>query len=202
MSDEAGSQLISVKTELVLQELVENLAVEAEARAGDMLEPEVEEGLQAAPTVLAATELVDQEARAALVRLARAGWHARLREIERFQAAAAPPTAGLSEALRAGDWPAAVSTCADLAAQEPLKRAAPADPAAVSWQVSGPGGHVRHYVALRAIGSSSDAVEAARSLGHDDPTPLKRVWLFGFLLAEAVRERAGAQATGLHLEDE
>ncbi len=192
MSDQEQSQLISVRTELVLQELVESLVAEAAARAAKPVAPEVEASLRGAPAVLEAVEPIDEAAREALIRLARAGWYARLRELERFAPARLPLAAALSEALCDGDWAAAASTCASLVAQEPLERPEPADPSAVSWRIPGPGGHVRHYVAMRAIGGSPEAVDAARALGHDDPSPLKRVWLLGFVLAEAARAREGA----------
>jgi hypothetical protein len=50
----------------------------------------------------------------------------------------------------------------------------------MTWRIPGPGGHVRHYVALAAIDwlartamSADDASAAAQ---------LKRCWLFGFFL--------------------
>jgi len=196
VSEAEGSQLIAVRTELVLQELVESIAAEAGARAAKPLAAEAEEALEAAPTVLDAAQPLDDGAREALTRLARAGWYARMREVERFEPARRPPSAALAEAIRKGDWASATATCVSLATQEPLERPKPDDLAAASWRVPGPGGHVRHYVALLAIGSSPEAVDAARALGHDDPTPLKRVWLLGFLLAEAARERAQVAQAG------
>ncbi len=181
-----------MRTEVVLHELVESLVAEAGARAAKPLAPEIEASLQGAPTMVEAVEPIDEATREALTRLARAGWYARLREVERFAPARRPLPAELAEEIKQHDWAAATAACATLVAQEPLERPDPGDPAAVSWRIPGPGGHVRHYVAMRAIGASPEAVDAARALGHDDPSPLKRVWLFGFVLAEAARERAGA----------
>jgi hypothetical protein len=48
---------------------------------------------------------------------------------------------------------------------------------------------VRHYVALRCIGSLEGTLVAERAAAISDPVELKRVWLFGFLLAEAQRLR-------------
>lgn len=105
--------------------------------------------------------------------LARAGYFARLVETELFDAARSPMP-GLADTLgsRLWDgalWPDAVRGIArDLASREPLERPAPDDADAVSWRVPGPGGHVRHYVALRLI--------------SDQPVALKRDFMYGFLI--------------------
>jgi hypothetical protein len=66
-------------------------------------------------------------------------------------------------------WPAHVSELARrLAEGEPGERPEPDDPGAVSWRIPGPGGHVRHYVALKLIDSSDVA--------------LKREVIYGFLV--------------------
>jgi len=85
------------------------------------------------------------------------GWHARALELERFAAARVPM-----------EWPAGAAA-EELAAQEPLERPAPGT--TPSWSVAGPGGHVRHYLALRA----------AHAHGRpEDPLAAKRAWMTGF----------------------
>ena len=151
--------LISVRTEVVLSALVESVVEETRRRGGEPLPAAgVVDGLEDTP---------------ALGALARLGWHARRVEVERFEPARAP-------------WPSELLSNLELARGEPLARPDPGDPAAVSWRVPGPGGHVRHYVALRSIGASPDAVADARAAGLTDPTVLKRVWLYGFLEAASV----------------
>jgi hypothetical protein len=83
------------------------------------------------------------------------GYHARAVELERFTPARAslPP---LTEAP------------ADLAAREPLERPEPGE--SPSWLIPGPGGHVRHYLALRAL----------EDVPRIDPLAGKRAWMTGF----------------------
>lgn len=108
-------------------------------------------------------------------RVAHAGRLARELERERFAPARAP-CPWLRELLLAcsPDDPAAAvaDICAELAAAEPLERPSPGDPNAATWRVPGPGGHVRHEVALRAI---TDLVPGRRR------AELKRTWTRGFL---------------------
>jgi hypothetical protein len=67
-------------------------------------------------------------------------------------------------ALDGRGWSEAAAALAiELAAAEPPARPDPDDPRAVSWKVPGPGGHVRHYLAVRA--------------SSDDGPPGKRAWL-------------------------
>ena len=83
------------------------------------------------------------------------GFHARALEVERFAPAREPMP-----------WIAGADP-GELAAQEPLGRPDPGD--APSWRVPGPGGHVRHYLALRATAGL-----------QGDPLQLKRAWMRGF----------------------
>jgi hypothetical protein len=104
--------------------------------------------------------------------LARMGYLARLVEAELFEPARSPMPGladMLEERLAGGpNLPAAVEAVArDLASREPLDRPEPSDADAVTWRVPGPGGHVRHYVALR--------LAAGR-------TQLKREFVFGFVI--------------------
>ena len=67
-------------------------------------------------------------------------------------------------------WPHAVAElAARLADREPPERPEPGNADAVTWRIPGPGGHVRHYVAM--------------ALAGDDPDPaLKRDVVFGFVV--------------------
>jgi hypothetical protein len=98
-------------------------------------------------------------------RLARVGYLTRVAETERFERAReAMPW--LTELARADDEAAATAT--RLALAEPLDKPDPDDPAAMTWRVPGPGGHVRHLLAVRW--SPGGSLE------------LKRCWLYGFFL--------------------
>jgi hypothetical protein len=164
--------LISVRTELVVETLVGSIA---EAVASRMDEP------LAAPVEAALRSAGDERAR----RLARSGYLARAVELERFEPARAPLlwlAARLQEALGDGaEWSAAAAGVAGaLAREEPEGRPDPQDERAASWRVPGPGGHVRHYLALRAAGGEAPSD--------------KRAWLTGFLVhccAEAVAPKTG-----------
>jgi hypothetical protein len=161
--------LISVRTEVVLDTLVGSLAEAVAARIDEPLDAVVEEALRATR---------------AEGRLARRGYLARAAETERFERAR-EPMPWLTEAFartRAGGmpWPAATAQLAvSLAAGEPSERPDPDDGRAVSWRVPGPGGHVRHYLALHAAG------EERRAAGAES----KRGWLAGFLV-HCIREAA------------
>jgi len=168
--------LISVRTDVVMDVLVGSMAEEVAARMGG------------SPTLVArarsdwAHAMDDPEAalRAAPVAqdtaadVAEAGWLARAVELERFPKAH-EPVPGLQRQLL--DHPA------ELARAEPLARPEPDDDTSVTWRIPGPGGHVRHYLALRAIADLPGAPAAAAQLGLPDPTGLKRCWVFGFVLA-------------------
>jgi len=155
--------LISVRTQVVLDTLVGSIAEAVADRAEQPLDPAIEAALRSAG---AAREQ----------RMARAGYLARGVEVERFARAREPmPWLAERAALdRDADWSeAAAGLAAELAAAEPRERPDPGDDAAVTWKVPGPGGHVRHYLALRAA-------------SHDEGMPAllegKRPWLIGFLV--------------------
>jgi hypothetical protein len=150
--------LISVRTELVLDVLVGSLAGAVERRMDEPLPAAVEAALA-------------QAGDAAAVRAARAGWHARMVEMERFEPAREPDL--LVSSMLSG-----VPACAELAGREPLDRPHPDDARAMTWRVPGPGGHVRHYLASRAVGEGN--------------RELKRSWVYGFLLACAPEMEEGA----------
>src|SRR5262245_37952798 len=98
------------------------------------------------------------------------GWHTRALELERFAPARAPmPWLAALLAAEDGDTALAAERVSDrLADEEPLERPEPGE--APSWRVPGPGGHVRHYAAMRAV----ETTEAT------DPLAAKRAWMTGF----------------------
>ena len=150
-------QLISVRTDVVVSAMVDSLYETADARAREPLDAGAEE-------LLALVADADR---------ARMGWLAREAELARFERAHDRPENGLLASLTEGDLRQVAERCLALADGEPVGRPDPHDPNAVSWRIPGPGGHVRHYVALRC----------------GDTPALKRAWIYGFLLAEARRLR-------------
>ena len=157
---------MAVQSELVRVTMVETIRDRTLARVGEPLPHPVAE-------VLGMARRPD---------LARAGYFFRVVETELF-APAREPAAWITEELRAvadGDelrrvpaaaspWPHAVQDlAAGLADREPLERPDPRNPDAVTWRIPGPGGHVRHYVALALFGDGDPA--------------LKRDVVYGFVL--------------------
>ena len=107
-------------------------------------------------------------ARAVATELARAGWLSRVVERERFPRAREP-------------GPPLSGSALELARREPLERPEPAEET-VTWLVPGPGGHVRHYLALRTLEARPGAAAAADELQLSAPAELKRCWVYGFAL--------------------
>lgn len=151
------SNLISVRSDVAAALLIDGLFEEAIARLAQRL-----------PEVLDHAENP---------RAARLGYLARVIETERF-----------APARERADWLAALLDEADvgtaaarLADDEPLEKTAPSE-GAPSWRIPGPGGHVRHFLALRA--------------GD------KRSWMLGFF-ARCLEELAGGSGPmvpGAHSE--
>jgi hypothetical protein len=141
-------RLMSVRSELVRETMVDTICERALARADESVPAPVASALRGA----------------AHPELARAGYFARTVETELFEPAR-QPTPGLAKELRehlagGSTWPSGVSRLASTASnREPLERPDPDDHDAFSWRVPGPGGHVRHYVALRLIGSGEPALK-------------------------------------------
>ncbi len=169
--------LISVRTQVVLDTLVGTIADAVAERAGRPL---------SAPVEAALTAIGDERWQG----LARAGYLARALEVERFERAR-EPMPWLAERFgehRDSDWSeAAAALAVELAAAEPPGRPEPGDERAVSWKVPGPGGHVRHYLALRA---ADDGRDGGPSLDT------KRAWLTGFLIhciQEAVQPASSSE---------
>jgi hypothetical protein len=120
------------------------------------------------------------------MRMRRAGYLARAVEVELFDPAKTPAAwlgALLRERLGDGDdWIAALTaTCAELARAEPLGKPDPSDPAAASWRIPGPGGHVRHLLVRRTIEEQLQTEARSRPF-EGDPAELKTPWTYGFLL--------------------
>lgn len=138
------TQRIAVRTELVIEQLVGRILADVEQRNRD-----------AVPEIVRAAGAIAVD-----------GYLARCAEIEQF-AAARPVTPDLDALLEA--TPDVAELARRLAADEPLERPEPSDGRAFSWRVPGPGGHVRHYLALASIAAAGRA-----------DRELKREWLFGF----------------------
>ena len=154
--------LISVRTQVVLDTLVDSITEAVTGRVDEPLPPEIEEALTATGG--------DQ-------RLARLGYLARAIEVERFERAreAMPWLSDRLERERVegATWSSAAGWVASaLADAEPAERPDPGDARAVSWKVPGPGGHVRYYLAARAASEHGGRLTAEA----------KRSWLAGFLV--------------------
>lgn len=142
--------LIAVRSDVAASLLIDGLLDEAAARLGLPL---------AITTDLTLSQSEDE-------RLARLGYLARTIELERFDVARAP-TPWLVDRVVGHPEASVAEIAAALAAEEPLDKPAPGSGAS-SWRVPGPGGHVRHFLAVRAVG-------AGRPEG-------KRTWMFGFFV--------------------
>jgi hypothetical protein len=110
------------------------------------------------------------------MQLRRAGYLARVVEVELFDPAK-QPTPWLAALARERESIGAA--CAELARAEPVAKPQPDDPAAATWRVPGPGGHVRHFVARRTI---EDLLQGRDRPIDGDPADLKVAWVYGFLV--------------------
>lgn len=186
-------RLMPVQIEVIKEVLVDRVLGEVLERYPGSPSPPVRRALEA-PLAFEVCDGGTLE-----LRLRRIGYLTRIVEPELFDPARQPAEV-LIEQLRArlaaGEtWSeATVGLCSALAAEEPLPKPAPDDPDAVTWQVPGPGGHVRHYVVAAAI---AEALSAERSWeepgppgamparlaeGVQDAGELKRAWTYGFLV--------------------
>lgn len=116
--------------------------------------------------------------------LRHAGYLARVVEAEMFEPAKRPASwlgTLLRESIADNDDVAAAvaATSAKLAHAEPTAKPDPDDPAAATWRVPGPGGHVRHYVARRSI---EDLLQGRDRPVKCDPAELKLAWTYGFFV--------------------
>jgi len=180
MPDESGN-LVPVQTQVVLQTLVEHIFAVVEERRTDAPPPAtVAEILESADL-----DVNDGGDPTLDGGLRHAGYLTRVLEAELFEPAQ-QPAEWLTEELQerfenTGSWPDAVADLsAALAHAEPTDKPDPKDPDAASWRIPGPGGHVRHFVARRAIEVHLKEGESYHSVG--DPTHLKRPWIYGFFV--------------------
>jgi hypothetical protein len=161
-----GQQVIRVKTELVLEQLVSRVL----GRALDLRPHEPPAASE--PLLEAGPEPVE---------LARLGYACRVAETELFEPARRPMP-WLAEMLkkRTASTPQSIAElCQELASEEPDQKP---DPGEGSWRVPGPGGHVRHFLALAAAdevvhGDSDGKPSASRELSAGEA---KRCFLYGF----------------------
>ena len=157
--------VIAVEPRLVKELLVDRLFEDARAAAATPPSPPLEALLADAAAALG---IAPGEA-AAATRLARHGYEVRRAECAVF-ARAREPMEWLAGRLRNGDL---ASVSAKLACAEPDGPPDPGQPQAASWRVPGPGGHVRHWIASRAVRLETAA---------DDARTLRRAWYYGFYL--------------------
>jgi hypothetical protein len=172
-----------VRTELVLEQLVSRVLGRAIELRSQGLNPAVEGLLDESP-----------EPR----ELARLGYTSRIAETEMFEPAR-KPTPWLAEMLddriRAGTSrsDAVAEVCRELAAEEPEEKPEPGEG---TWRVPGPGGHVRHFLALAAAdelrhgkGDGEPAITRELSTGET-----KRCFLYGFY-ARSCEQAAGSTSS-------
>ena len=172
------SRFVPVNTTVLLQTLVEAVHEQVEERRS------TRELIATPPALEADHDLIGDNEPALDRGLRVCGYLARLVEVELFEPARQP-----------ADWPAervqayladdasiddaVAALCGDLAMAEPIDKPSPDDPAAMSWQVPGPGGHVRHYLARRAI---EEFLRNREDPIQGDPADLKRAWIYGYLV--------------------
>jgi hypothetical protein len=169
--------VVAVDSGLVGQTLVEAVLSRVRDRPAPSPPDPVGAALENADLALAVEGQLDMQLR-------RAGYLARDVEVELFDPAKESAT-WLAPLLRerftqTADWAAALSgACADLARAEPIGKPSPEDPAASTWRIPGPGGHVRHYVARRTI---EEHLQGRDRPVDGDPADLKIAWVYGFLI--------------------
>lgn len=172
------SRYVPVNTSVLLQTLVEAVNEQVQERRAAR-------ALLATPPALEADQVLIGDNDPALDRGLRVcGYLARLVEVELFE-----PARGVADWVparvedhytRTGEMDEAIAAlCGELANAEPIEKPSPDDPAAMSWRVPGPGGHVRHYVARRAI---EELLRDREDPIEGDPADLKRAWMYGFFV--------------------
>jgi hypothetical protein len=161
-----GAGVMRVRTEVVLDQLVSKVLGRALELRSAGLPDRAHELLAEAPEPRELAEL---------------GYASRIAETEMFEPARTPMPwlAELVDDQPDGSAKAVIEVTRELAADEPDEKP---DPGQGSWRVPGPGGHVRHYLALAAAdelvhGDSNGKPEATRELSAGEA---KRSFLFGF----------------------
>jgi hypothetical protein len=169
---------VPVRTSVVLQTLIQAMLEQIEQRAGEPLDAAIGAVLTAGPYTANAGEVELDRA------LRHAGYTARIVEVEMFEPAQQSAD-WAADLLREGfarctSWSDAMTAvCAQLTRSEPLDKPSPDDPSAMSWRVPGPGGHVRHFLALRTI---EEQLRGRSTPLEGDPAELKRAWMYGFFV--------------------
>ena len=172
------SRYVPVNTNVLLQTLVEAVNEQVQERRATRALLETPPALQAEHSLVGDNEpALDRGLRVS-------GYIARMVEVDLSEPARgfAPWVLDRIEPYytRTGNQDEAVAAlCGDLAQGEPVGKPDPDDPAAMSWQVPGPGGHVRHYVARRAI---EELLREREEPVEGDPADLKRAWMYGFFV--------------------
>lgn len=171
--------VISVDAGLVGKTIVEAVFTKVQERRAPAPPEPVGPALDDADIAFAANDEATLE-----MALRRAGYLARVVEAELFEPAR--ETAGWltprvqEQFALTGDWAAAITAaCAQLARAEPVGKPDPDDPAAATWRVPGPGGHVRHFLARRTI---EELLQGRDRPVDGDPAALKIPWVYGFFV--------------------
>lgn len=186
MSTDQGG-FLPVNTNVLVQTLVESVHAQVEERRASR------ELVQTPPSLQANHMLIVDKEHALDRALRISGYLARLVEVELFEPARrpadwVPEKVAEYRAHAESEDDAIAALCGDLALAEPVGKPSPDDPAAMTWRVPGPGGHVRHYLARRAI------EELLRDREHPvagDPADLKRAWVYGYLVRTCEEALAG-----------
>lgn len=186
------SRFVPVNTNVLLQTLVEAVNEQVQERRATRALIETPPALDAEASLIGDNEpALDRSLRVC-------GYLARVLEVEMFE-----------PAQRVADWvcdsiephlaraedtdEAMAALCAELARAEPIGKPDPDDPAAMSWRVPGPGGHVRHYVARRAI---EECLRGRDTPIEGEPEDLKRSWMYGFFVRTCEEALADEEADG------
>ncbi len=164
---DAPPRRIAVRTELVKEFLVDRLVERVVAELDEEL------GDETGRAVDAVFDTGSEPAIEVARTLGRHGYLARVAETELFEPARSPAP-GLAEMLRESPVDALSRR---LAAEEPLELPSPDAGPWTSWRVPGPGGHVRHFVAVECIRRALGGRPAPEGL---DGAALKRCWFYGF----------------------
>ena len=169
---------VPVNTSVLLQTLVEAVNEQVEERRATRAL------IKTPPALDADHNLVGDNDPALERNLRVCGYLARVVEVDLFEPAREHAEWVQERVAAAGadsvDQDEAVAAlCGELARAEPIGKPSPDDPQAMSWQVPGPGGHVRHHVARRAI---EELLRARDEPVEGDPADLKRAWMYGFFV--------------------
>ena len=174
------SNLFPVKTNVILDTLVERVHDLVEERLLTEPPDEVLPVLDSKEQLVVATKYpaVDRGLR-------RAGYFTRVIEVEIFEPAQEVaewvPELLEERFAKTSDWgQAIVSICTEIAKAEPIDKPDVDDENAWSWRVPGPGGHVRHFLARRSIGSHLQRDPEQGPV--PDPAELKQPWIYGFFV--------------------